>query len=60
MNELPDAVRALFDGPNYAHVATVMPNGGPHSVPMWVGLEGNRIAFLTGPASRVVKAENCS
>ncbi len=28
MTELSDAVRALFDGPNYA-VATVLPNGGP-------------------------------
>jgi hypothetical protein len=47
MTELSDDVRALFDGPNYAHVATVLPDGGPHSVPVWVGLEGNRIAFLT-------------
>ena len=52
MTRLPDGVRALFDGPNYAHVATVLPDGGPHSVPVWVGLEGNRIAFLTGPDSR--------
>jgi PPOX class probable F420-dependent enzyme len=56
MTELSDGVRALFDGPNYAHVATVLPNGGPHSVPVWVGLEGNRIAFLTSPGSR--KARN--
>jgi PPOX class probable F420-dependent enzyme len=33
-----------------------MPGGGPHSVPVWVGLEGGRIAFLTGPGSR--KARN--
>jgi PPOX class probable F420-dependent enzyme len=56
MTELPDAVRVLLDAPNYAHVATVLPDGGPHSVPMWVGLEGDRIAFLTDPASR--KARN--
>jgi PPOX class probable F420-dependent enzyme len=56
MTELSDAVRALFDGPNYAHVATVLPNGGPHSVPVWVGLEGDQIAFLTSPSSR--KARN--
>ncbi|WP_344834261.1 pyridoxamine 5'-phosphate oxidase family protein [Nonomuraea dietziae] len=43
----PD-VRALFEGPNYAHVATVGPDGSPHSVPLWVGVEGDRIAFLTG------------
>ncbi|HEY8286164.1 MAG TPA: PPOX class F420-dependent oxidoreductase [Chloroflexota bacterium] len=56
MTELSGAVRALFDGPNYAHIATVLPNGGPHSVPVWVGLEGGQIAFLTSPASR--KARN--
>ncbi len=56
MTDFSDAVRALIDGPNNAHLATVLPNGAPHSVPMWVGLEGNRIAFLTSPSSR--KARN--
>jgi PPOX class probable F420-dependent enzyme len=56
MTELPDAVRALFEGPNLAHVATVLPDGGPHSAPVWVGLEGDRIAFLNSPGSR--KARN--
>jgi PPOX class probable F420-dependent enzyme len=56
MSSLPDDVRALFDGPNYAHVATLMPDGSPHSVPVWVGVEGDRVAFLTGPESR--KARN--
>lgn len=56
MNELPADVRRLFEGANYAHLATLLPDGGPHSVPLWVGLEGNRIAFLTSPASR--KARN--
>jgi PPOX class probable F420-dependent enzyme len=56
MTELSDAVRTLFDGANYAHVATVLPSGGPHSVPVWIGLEGDRIAFLTSPGSR--KARN--
>ena len=56
MSGLPDDVRALFAGPNYAHLATLMPDGAPHSVPMWVDVEGDRIAFLTGPGSR--KARN--
>ncbi|MDR7420874.1 MAG: TIGR03618 family F420-dependent PPOX class oxidoreductase [Armatimonadota bacterium] len=55
-DRLPDAVRTLFDGPNYAHVATTLPDGAPHSVPVWVGVEGEQIAFLTGPDSR--KAHN--
>jgi PPOX class probable F420-dependent enzyme len=56
MSPLPDDVRALLDGPNPAHVATLMPDGGPHSVPVWVGVEADRIAFLTSPSSR--KARN--
>jgi PPOX class probable F420-dependent enzyme len=56
MIQLPDDVRALFDGPNIGHVATTLPSGSPHSVPVWVGIEGDRIAFLTGPGSR--KARN--
>ena len=36
--------------------ATLLPNGGPHTVPLWVSLEGGYIAFLTDPTSR--KARN--
>jgi PPOX class probable F420-dependent enzyme len=56
MVELPDAVRALFERANFAHVATVLPSGAPHSVPVWIALEGDRIAFFTQPGSR--KARN--
>jgi PPOX class probable F420-dependent enzyme len=56
MVQLPDDVRSLFDGPNIGHIATTLPSGSPHSVPVWVGIEGERIAFLTGPGSR--KARN--
>jgi PPOX class probable F420-dependent enzyme len=54
--ELPADVRALFEAPNYGHLATILPGGAPHSVPMWVGIEDNKIAFLTSPDSR--KARN--
>jgi PPOX class probable F420-dependent enzyme len=50
--ELTDDVRALFKGANFGHVATLMPTGAPHSVAVWVGLEGDRIAFFTQPASQ--------
>jgi PPOX class probable F420-dependent enzyme len=56
MAELPDDVRALFEGPNYAHIATVLPDGGPHSVPVWIGLEGEQLVFFTGEHTR--KARN--
>ena len=50
--ELPADVRALFEAPDYAHIATLLPTGGPHSVPVWVGIEDGIIAFLTSPGSR--------
>lgn len=56
MIEIPDDVRALVGGANIAHVATILPDGGPHSVPVWVGIEGDRLAILTSPGSR--KARN--
>jgi PPOX class probable F420-dependent enzyme len=56
MAELSANVRALLGGANFAHVATVLPSGAPHSVPVWVALEGERIAFFTQPGSR--KARN--
>ncbi|SFC89069.1 PPOX class probable F420-dependent enzyme [Nocardioides terrae] len=51
----PD-VRALLDGTPVAHLATLLPDGSPHSVPLWIATRGDQVAFLTGPASR--KARN--
>ena len=53
---LTDDVRELFAGPNYAHLATLLPDGSPHSVAIWAGVEGDRIAFFTQTKSR--KARN--
>jgi PPOX class probable F420-dependent enzyme len=52
MSTLPDDVRPFFSGTNIAHMATLLPDGSPHSVPMWVDMEGERIAILTSPESR--------
>jgi PPOX class probable F420-dependent enzyme len=51
----PD-VRRVLDSTAVAHLATVLPDGAPHTVPLWVMTIGERIAFLTGPGSR--KARN--
>jgi PPOX class probable F420-dependent enzyme len=56
MAELPDDVRALFEGRNYGHLATVLPSGDPHTVPVWVGVEDGRVVFFTQEQSR--KARN--
>ena len=56
MTEMTPEVRRLLDRPNYAHVATLLPDGAPHSVPVWIAVEGDNLAILTGPGSR--KARN--
>ena len=53
---LEPGVRRVLDGTSIAHLATVLPDGSPHTVPVWVGAHGDRIVFLTGPGSR--KARN--
>jgi PPOX class probable F420-dependent enzyme len=51
----PD-IRRLLDRPNFAHLATLMPDGSPQSTPVWVGREGDRILVCTGESS--LKAKN--
>lgn len=57
MPELSEEVRALLDGPNYAHLGTLMPDGSPHVVAVWVGREGDHAVFYTGNPSST-KARN--
>jgi PPOX class probable F420-dependent enzyme len=49
-------VRRILEGPNFAHIATVLPDGAPHSVPVWTLFEDGRIVFFTQTGSR--KARN--
>jgi len=49
-------VKDLLDGPNFAHLATLMPDGSPQSVPVWIGREQERIIVWTGEVS--LKARN--
>ncbi len=51
-----DDVRPHFLRTAPAHVATLMPDGAPHTVPVWVGVEDDLIAFFTMTDSR--KDEN--
>ena len=53
---LDPAVRHSLEGTQLAHLATVLPDGSPHTVPLWVATRGDQIVFLTGPGSR--KARN--
>ena len=49
-------VKQLMDRPNFAHLATLMPDGSPQSVPVWIGLEGEHLIICTGEGS--LKARN--
>jgi PPOX class probable F420-dependent enzyme len=49
-------LRTVLDGTPIAHVATLLPDGSPHSVPVWIGVHDERVVIMTGPASR--KARN--
>jgi PPOX class probable F420-dependent enzyme len=53
---LSQEIKQLLDRPNFAHLATLMPDGSPQSVPVWVGREGDRILICTGEGS--LKARN--
>lgn len=45
----------LLEGPNFAHLATLGPDGEPHSVPVWAAMEGDRVVFFTQPSSQKAK-----
>jgi PPOX class probable F420-dependent enzyme len=54
--KLSENAKQLIDRPNFAHLATLMPDGSPHSTPIWVGREGDRLVICTSEAS--LKARN--
>ena len=57
MTELTTEVRRLLERPNYAHLATLLPDGAPHSVPVWIDVEGpDKVVILTGPGSRKARS----
>ncbi len=49
-------VRRVLGGTSIAHLATVLPDGSPHTTPVFVGAHGDRIVFFTGPGTH--KARN--
>jgi len=56
MTRLNIDLRQVLDGTPIAHVATVLPDGAPHSVPVWIGTHEEYVVIMTGPASQ--KARN--
>jgi PPOX class probable F420-dependent enzyme len=47
---IPDAARAVLDGPNLGHVVTIDPDGGPQVSCVWVRTDGDDVLFASlGP-----------
>jgi PPOX class probable F420-dependent enzyme len=53
---LSTELKSLIDAPNFAHLATLMTDGSPQSVPVWISREGDHLLICTGEAS--LKAKN--
>lgn len=53
---LSDEIKGLIDRPNFAHLATSLPDGSPQVAAVWVGREGDRI--LVGTGEGTLKAKN--
>ena len=54
--QLNEEIRRLLDAPNFAALATLMPDGSPKVEPVWVGREDDRILIATDRKS--IKAVN--
>ncbi len=47
-----ESTRPYFERAAIAHLATLLPDGAPHSVPVWVGVEGESLAVFMIADSR--------
>jgi PPOX class probable F420-dependent enzyme len=48
-------VLALLSRPNFAHIATLMPDGSPNVTPVWIGVRGDNIVIGTDESSLKVR-----
>ena len=44
---LPDSARKMLEGPNFAHLATLMPDGSPQVTAVWVDFDGRHVLINT-------------
>lgn len=45
--QISEGVRKLFEEANFAHLATLMPDGSPQVTPVWVDFDGRHILVNT-------------
>jgi PPOX class probable F420-dependent enzyme len=48
---LSDEIKSLIDRPNFAHLATLLSDGSPHSAPVWIAREGDLVLICTAADS---------
>ena len=53
--EIPDAARAVLEGPALAHLVTLEPDGRPQISIVWVGLDGDELVAGHLPEHRKIK-----
>jgi len=53
---LSNEITQLVDRANFAHFATLLPDGSPHSDPVWIAREADRIVICT--SENTLKAKN--
>jgi hypothetical protein len=58
MSPIPEAIRALFDAPNFVHLSTLRRDVAPRNWIVWVGLEGEQILVCT--SERQAKLRTCA
>ena len=54
-DQLPEAAQKLFREPNFAHLATIMPDGSPQVTAVWVDFDGKYILVNTAEGRRKPK-----
>ncbi len=52
MTEIPDSHKDILLGKNFAHIATLMPDGSPQVTPVWVDFDGENILINTAEGRR--------
>ena len=58
MAEIPESFRDLFEKRTLAHLATLLPGGNPHSVPVWIDYHAGANHLLVNTTWDSRKAKN--
>ncbi|MFB6085092.1 MAG: pyridoxamine 5'-phosphate oxidase family protein [Halorientalis sp.] len=58
MPEIPEAYHDLFEKATFAHVTTMLPDGRPHTTPVWVDYDADADRLLVNTERHRRKAKN--